>query len=214
VKEALMNPRLKIVKHPLILQKLTIMRNKKTDNKLFRELLNELSALMAYEITRDVKLCTNEIETPLGKTIGYKLAKPIAIVPILRAGLIMADGILNLIPMASVGHIGIYRDEKTLRPVEYFCKLPKNINKALTLVIDPMLATEHSAAKSIEIIKERGGADIKFVCLISCPEGFKVFNKEHPDIDVYTAFIDEKLNKKGYIVPGLGDAGDRLFGTG
>jgi len=189
------------------------MRNKETDNKLFRELLKELSALMVYEITRDVKVITQTIQTPLAPADGFKLAKPIVIVPILRAGLIMADGILNLIPMARVGHIGLYRNEKTLQPVQYFCKLPTNLSKALTIVIDPMLATGNSAAHSIEIVKKRGAKDIKFVCLIACPEGFRVFNKLHPDIPVYTAFIDKRLNKKGYILPGLGDAGDRLFGT-
>ncbi len=207
------HPSLKIINHPLILQKLSIMRNKETDNKLFRELLKELSALMVYEITRDVKVITQTIQTPLAPTDGFKLAKPIVIVPILRAGLIMADGILNLIPMARVGHIGLYRNEKTLQPVQYFCKLPTNLSKSLTIVIDPMLATGNSAAHSIEIVKARGAKDIKFVCLIACPEGFNVFNKIHPDIPVYTAFIDKRLNKKGYIIPGLGDAGDRLFGT-
>lgn len=202
-----------VIKHPLILQKLTIMRKKTTDNKTFRETLKELSALMVYEITRNVEVASNLIQTPLGAATGYNLIQPIVIAPILRAGLIMADGILNLIPTARVGHIGLYRNHKTLQPVEYFCKLPSNLSKSLTLIIDPMLATGNSAAKSADIIKKHGGKNIKFVCLISCPEGFEVFNKRHPDIDVYTAHVDKKLNKKGYIIPGLGDAGDRLFGT-
>ncbi len=212
-KSSVEKTRLNIVKHPLILEKLSIMRDKRTDPKTFRELLKELSALMVYEITRNIDVLQYKVKTPMCDTSGVKLAKPIVIVPILRAGLVMADGILNLIQTAKVGHIGLYRDEKTLKPVEYFCKLPKKIDQSLTIIIDPMLATGFSAAKSIDIIKKRGCKDIKFVCLIACPEGYKSLHALHPDIDIYAANLDEKLNNKGYIIPGLGDAGDRLFGT-
>jgi len=206
-------PKFTVIKHPLIQEKLSVMRDSSTPPKMFRELLKELSALMVYEITRDIGLIKYRMQTPLCQTNGFRLAKPVVLVPILRAGLVMADGILNLIQTAKVGHIGLYRDEKSLKPVEYFCKLPKNLGKSITIIIDPMLATGFSAAKSIEIVKKRGGKDIKFVCLISCPEGYKALHKLHPDIDIYTANLDDRLNQRGYILPGLGDAGDRLFGT-
>lgn len=206
-------PKFTVIKHPLIQEKLSVMRDAKTNPKLFRELLKELSALMVYEITRNIETVKYKMRTPLCTADGFKLAKPVVIVPILRAGLVMADGILNLIQNAKVGHIGLYRDEKTLQPVEYFCKLPKTISESITIIIDPMLATGYSAAKSIEIVKKIGGKDIKFVCLISCPEGYKALHKLHPDIEIFTANLDDKLNNRGYILPGLGDAGDRLFGT-
>ena len=202
-----------LIEHPLIQHKLTLMRNKNTNTKEFRELVKEVSALMVYEIARNTEMKTIEVETPIGKTKGKVMKDEIAVVPILRAGIIMADGIIDLIPTAKVGYIGLYRDPETLEPVEYYCKLPNHIEEYKVFVVDPMLATGGSAIKAIEILKERGAKNITFVCLISAPEGLNKLSSRFPDIPVYTISIDEKLNSHGYIVPGLGDAGDRLFGT-
>ena len=202
------------ISHPLILHKLSFIRDKNTGSKDFRDLVSEVAMLMAYEVTRDVQTTDIEIETPICQTTCKTLAgKKMAIVPILRAGLGMVDGMLNLIPAAKVGHIGLYRDEETLQPVEYFCKLPQDIEERDVIVVDPMLATGGSAADAITLLKKRGARNIKLMVLIAAPEGLKAVMNEHPDVDIYTASVDEKLNENGYIVPGLGDAGDRLFGT-
>ncbi len=202
------------IAHPLILHKLTIIRDKNTGSKDFRELVEEVSMLMAYEVTRDLQMEEVEIETPVCVTRQKVLSgKKMAIVPILRAGLGMVDGMLKLIPAAKVGHIGLYRDEETLQPVEYFCKLPQDIADRDVIVVDPMLATGGSAADAISLLKQKGAKYIRLMCLISSPEGVKAVMQAHPDVDIYVGAIDEKLNEHGYIVPGLGDAGDRLFGT-
>lgn len=202
------------ITHPLILHKLAIIRDKDTGSKDFRELVEEVSMLMAYEVTRNLQMEDVVIETPICKTKCKMLSgKKMAIVPILRAGLGMVDGMLKLIPAAKVGHIGLYRDEETLQPVEYFCKLPQDIAERDIIVVDPMLATGGSAADAITLLKKRGAKQIRLMCLISSPEGVEAVQKAHPDVDMYFACIDEKLNELGYIVPGLGDAGDRLFGT-
>jgi len=202
------------INHPLILHKLAFIRNKETGSKDFRELVEEVSMLMAYEVTRDLSTEEVEIETPICKTKCQMLSgKKVAIVPILRAGLGMVDGMLKLIPAAKVGHIGLYRDEETLQPVEYFCKLPQDIAERDVIVVDPMLATGGSAADAITMLKKRGAKNLRLMCLISSPEGIEFVQNAHPDVDIYVAGIDEKLNENGYIVPGLGDAGDRLFGT-
>ncbi|MDT8715596.1 uracil phosphoribosyltransferase [Clostridium sp. 19966] len=202
------------INHPLIQHKLAIIRDKNTGAKDFRELVEEVAMLMGYEVTRTIQLEEVEIETPICKTKCNMLSgKKLAIVPILRAGLGMVDGMLKLIPAAKVGHIGLYRDEETLQPVEYFCKLPQDIKERDVIVTDPMLATGGSAADAITLLKKRGAVNIRLMCLIAAPEGIEAVRKAHPDVDIYVASIDEKLNEKGYIVPGLGDAGDRLFGT-
>ena len=202
------------IRHPLILHKLSMIRDKNTGSKDFRELVEEVSMLMAYEVTRDVQTTEIEIETPICKTNCTVLAgKKMAIVPILRAGLGMVEGMIKLIPAAKIGHIGLYRDEETLQPVEYFCKLPQDIAERDVIVVDPMLATGGSAADAITLLKKRGAKQIRLMCLISSPEGIELVQNSHPDVDIYVACIDEKLNEHGYIVPGLGDAGDRLFGT-
>lgn len=202
------------IDHPLILHKLSFMRDKNTGSKDFRELVEEVAMLMAYEVTRDMQLEEVEIETPIGLTKCKVLAgKKMAIVPILRAGLGMVDGMLKLIPAAKVGHIGMYRNEETLMPVEYFCKLPQDIEERDIIVTDPMLATGGSAIDAIHALKKRGAKNIRLMCLVGAPEGIKAVMEAHPDVDIYLASIDEKLNEHGYIVPGLGDAGDRLFGT-
>lgn len=202
------------ISHPLILHKLALIRDKKTGSKDFRELVDEVSMLMAYEVTRDMQVETVEIETPVCFTKCKMLAgKKVAIVPILRAGLGMVDSILNLIPAAKVGHVGLYRDEETLQPVEYFCKLPQDIQDRDIIVTDPMLATGGSAIGAIDILKKRGAKYIRLMSLIGAPEGIRAVQAAHPDVDIYLAAIDERLNENGYIVPGLGDAGDRLFGT-
>ena len=205
-----------VVTHPLIQHKLTILRQTSTGTKDFRELVNEIAMLLGYEISRELPLEDVEIETPIIKTVQKTLSgKKLAIVPILRAGIGMVDGILSLVPAAKVGHIGMYRDEETLQPVEYLVKLPEDIDQRQIFVVDPMLATGGSAILAIDSLKKRGAgaANIKFVCLVAAPEGVKALQEAHPDIDVFTADLDEKLNDHGYIVPGLGDAGDRLFGT-
>ena len=205
---------LHIIDHPLIQHKLTIMRDKNTGTKYFRELLKEISLLMGYEITRDLPLEDVEIETPITKMTGKAIGgKKLAVVPVLRAGLGMVDGLLDLVPSAKVGHIGLYRDPKTHEPVEYYCKMPESINERLVIVTDPMLATGGSASDAIRMIKARGCTSIKLMCLVSAPEGVAKVQKDHPDVDIYTAALDERLNDHGYIVPGLGDAGDRIFGT-
>ncbi len=202
------------VNHPLILHKLAFIRNKETGSKDFRDLVSEVSMLLAYEVTRDLPMEEVEITTPICKTKCKMLAgKKLAIVPILRAGIGMVDGMLNLVPAAKVGHIGLYRDEKTLKPVEYFCKLPEDIAEREVIVVDPMLATGGSSVDALTLLKKRGAKNLRLVCLIAAPEGIEFVQKEHPDVDIYIASIDEKLNENGYIVPGLGDAGDRLFGT-
>lgn len=205
---------LHIIDHPLIQHKLTIMREIQTGPKDFRELLDEITTLMGYEITRDFPLCEREIETPLTKMKGKTIdGKKVAIVPILRAGLGMVDGLLSLIPVAKVGHIGLYRDPETHTPVVYYCKLPTDIEGRFVIVVDPMLATGGSAADAIAMLKEKGVENIRLMCLVAAPEGVEKVQKEHPDVDIYVAALDEKLNENCYIVPGLGDAGDRLFGT-
>lgn len=205
---------LHVIDHPLIQHKLTIMRDKATGAKDFRELLEEISRLLGYEVTRDLPLRDVEIETPLVTMTGKVIAgKTLAIVPILRAGLGMVDGLLSLVPTAKVGHIGLYRDPETHKPVEYYCKLPDDIQNRLIIVTDPMLATGGSAADAVRMLKDKGCTDIRLMCLVAAPEGVKAFNEAHPDVPVFTAALDEKLNDHAYIVPGLGDAGDRIFGT-
>ena len=203
-----------VIDHPLIQHKLTIMRMKETGTKDFRELLEEISMLMAYEITRDFPLKDVEIETPICKCKEKMLAgKKVGVVPILRAGLGMLNGVVNMIPAARVGHVGMYRDPKTLKPVEYYCKLPGDVAERTLIVVDPMLATGGSSSAALSLLKEKGAKHIILMCLVAAPEGVRVINRDHPDVPLYVAAIDEKLNEKGYIVPGLGDAGDRIFGT-
>ena len=203
-----------VISHPLIQHKLSILRREDTSTKDFRELVNEIAMLMGYEVSRDLPLEEVEIQTPITKTVQKQLSgKKLAIVPILRAGIGMVDGFLSLVPAAKVGHIGMYRDEETLEPVEYLVKLPEDIDQRQIFVVDPMLATGGSAILAVDSLKKRGAANIKFVCLVAAPEGVKKLQDAHTDIDIYTASLDEKLNENGYIVPGLGDAGDRLFGT-
>lgn len=206
--------KLQVIDHPLIQHKLTIIRDKRTGTKYFREVVNEIARLLAYEVSREMPLEDVEIETPLVTSTQKRLAgKKVVIVPILRAGLGMVDGMLDLIPAAKVGHVGMYRDHETMEPVEYFIKMPSDLPERELLVVDPMLATGGSAVAAIDALKKRGATNIKFVCLVAAPEGVKVLQDAHPDVDIYTASLDEKLNEKGYILPGLGDAGDRLFGT-
>lgn len=202
-----------VLNHPLITHKITQMRKIETKTKNFRENLDEVAGLMAYEITRDIKLSPVTIMTPVQECHTAELTKDIVLVPILRAGLGMVDGILNLIPTAKVGHIGVYRDEETLLPHEYFAKFPENLAEAEVMVLDPMLATGGSADAAIEMVKARGAKSIKLVCIVGAPEGVELIKKNHPDVDIYLGALDDKLNDKGYIVPGLGDAGDRIFGT-
>lgn len=202
-----------LVQHPLIQAKLTKLRDKRTDRLQFRQILEELTALMVYEITRDFPLRTVEVETPFERTEGVELARPVVLVPILRAGIVMLDGVLSLIPSAYVGHIGLYRDPATLKPVQYFVKLPQNLAEALVIVVDPMLATGGSAVHAVQVVKEHGGRDIRFLCLVAAPEGVHAMAQAHPDVLVYAAALDRELDSHGYIRPGLGDAGDRLFGT-
>lgn len=203
-----------LIEHPLIQHKLTLIRDKSTGPKEFRELVDEVSTLMVYEVTRDLPLEDVEVETPICKgTFKMIEGKKLGIVPILRAGLGMLNGVLQLIPTAKVGHVGLYRDPDTLEPVEYYCKLPTDVTERDLLVVDPMLATGGSACAAIDFVKDRNPRNIKLVVLIAAPEGIERVKKEHPDVDIYTAAIDEKLNDHAYIVPGLGDAGDRLYGT-
>lgn len=206
---------LHVMDHPLIAHKLSIMRNKKTGSKDFRELLNEIAMLMGYELTRDLPLESITIETPVRRTKAKKIAgKKLAIVPILRAGLGMVDGLLSLVPVAKVGHIGMYRDPETHLPVEYYCKMPADIQDRIVILVDPMLATGGSASDALKLLKEKYGCkSIRFMCLVACPEGVKKVQEDHPDVDIYAAALDDHLNEHAYIVPGLGDAGDRIFGT-
>ena len=204
---------LNITNHPLITHKISLMRKTDTGSKDFRELAEEISTLMCYEVTRDLPLDDIEIETPITKTTAKMVSKKMAVVPILRAGLGMVDGIVNLIPNIKVGHIGLYRDPDTLEPVEYYCKLPSDIEERDVFLVDPMLATGGSASAAKTFLKNRGVKTIRSVHLIAAPEGVERLNKEHPDVEIYCAALDEKLNDHGYIVPGLGDAGDRIFGT-
>ena len=205
---------LHVIDHPMIQHKLTIMRDKKTGSKDFRELLNEISLLMGYEVTRDIPLEDVEIETPLCKMSAKEVSgRKLAIVPILRAGLGMVEGLHTLVPVAKVGHIGLYRNEETHKPVVYYCKLPEDIQDRMVIVTDPMLATGGSACDAIAMLKERGCKNIRLMCLVSVPEGISKVQKEHPDVDIYVAAVDDHLNENAYIVPGLGDAGDRIFGT-
>ena len=207
-------PKVHVFDHPLIQHKLTYIRDINTGTKEFRELVDEVATLMAYEITRELPLTEVEIETPVQKGTSNVLAgKKLGVIPILRAGLGMVEGILNLIPAAKVGHIGLYRDPETLLPVEYYVKLPSDISERELILVDPMLATGGSAIEAVNSLKKRGAKSIRFMCLIAAPEGVEAMTEAHPDVDIFIAALDEKLNEKGYIVPGLGDAGDRLFGT-
>jgi uracil phosphoribosyltransferase len=203
-----------VIDHPLVQHKLSLMRRKDTSTSNFRNLLREISVLLAYEVCRDMPTTLIEIETPIAKTMASVLdGKKIVLVSILRAGNGILDGMLQILPSARVGHIGLYRDPKTLEPVEYYFKVPDTMADRDVIIVDPMLATGNSAAAAVARLKKVGPRSIKFVCLLTCPEGIRVFHKAHPDVPVYTAAVDERLNEKSYIVPGLGDAGDRLFGT-
>lgn len=203
-----------LIDHPMVQHKLTIMRDKSTPSNIFRQLLYEISLLMGYEITRDFPMEDVEVETPLERATLKKIAgKKVAIVPILRAGLGMVDGLRDLIPVARVGFIGLYRDEETHKPVPYYCKLPKGVDKRLVILTDPMLATGGSACDAIDLVKQKGCQDIRLMCLVAAPEGIKMVQEKHPDVDIYVAAVDRQLNDNCYILPGLGDAGDRIFGT-
>ena len=205
---------LHIINHPMVQHKLSIMRNKETGSKDFRQLLKEISLLMGYEVTRDIPLDPIEIETPICKMTARQVSgRKLAIVPILRAGLGMVDGLLELVPVARVGHIGLYRNEETHEPVVYYSKLPEDINTRMVIVTDPMLATGGSASDALTMLKEKGCTNIRLMCLVGVPEGIERVQREHPDIDIYLAAVDDHLNENAYIVPGLGDAGDRIFGT-
>ena len=207
-------PEVTVVDHPLVQHKLTIMRDKDTALPEFRRLLREISLLLAYEVTRNLELKQIEVETPVATTSAPLLARPEpCLITILRAGNGLLDGMLDLIPAASVGHVGLYRDPKTLEAVEYYYKVPKDMGRRLTIVVDPMLATGHTAVAALNLLKKDGAKDISFVCLVAAPEGIAELRQAHPDVPIFTAAVDEKLNDKGYIVPGLGDAGDRIFGT-
>ena len=203
-----------VMDHPLIQHKVGLIRKKETGSKEFRELIGEIAMYMCYEATRDLKLTDIEIETPICRTTVKELSgKKLAVVPILRAGLGMVEGMLAMIPAAKVGHIGLYRDPETLKPVEYYCKLPADSNERKVFVVDPMLATGGSAVAAIQMLKDKGVKNIRFLCIIAAPEGVEAMKKAHPDVDIYIGALDQHLNEHGYIVPGLGDAGDRIFGT-
>ena len=203
-----------VINHPLVQHKLTIMRDKRTSTSGFRQLLREISLLLAYEVTRELDLTTTEIETPLCRMQAPVLeGKKLALISILRAGNGLMDGILELIPGARVGFVGLYRDPETLKPVEYYCKVPRELDARMTIVVDPMLATGNSSVAAIDMLKERGAKNMRFLCLLAAPEGVERMRKAHPDVPIFTAALDERLDDHGYIVPGLGDAGDRMFGT-
>ena len=209
-----MNEKLHVVNHPLVAHKMTILRDKNTSVKEFREIVSEIGMLMTYEATRDLPMTTKEIETPICKTMAPTImGKKFAVVPILRAGLGLVEGVLRMVPSARVGHIGLYRNEETLQPVKYFCKMPPDVADRDILIVDPMLATGGSAEAAISFMKEYGCTNIKLMVLLAAPEGIKHIQESHPDVDIYCGAVDEKLNESGYIVPGLGDAGDRIFGT-
>ena len=205
--------KLHVMDHPLILHKISMLRSKDTNTKDFRQLINEIALLIGYEATRDLPVTECPVTTPIAEAVGYRLPRQVCLVPILRAGLGMVDSLLSLIPAARVGHIGLYRDPATLAPVEYYCKLPPDVAERVVLVLDPMLATGGSAAAAITFLKKRGVKNVKMLNIIGAPEGVAKIAETHPDVDIYLGCLDEKLNDHGYIVPGLGDAGDRLFGT-
>jgi len=209
----MIHPNLHILDHPLIQQKLYYIRSKKSNNLSFRNMLDEIAALMVYEVTRDLPVDEREVETPLEVTTGYVLSKQVTLVPILRAGLAMCDGILKLIPQARVGHLGLYRDKDSLKPVEYYSKFPSDINKSEVIIIDPMLATGGSASAAVDYVKKIGVTSIRFVCLVASPEGVNFLAERHSNVQIFTAALDRQLNDHGYILPGLGDAGDRIYGT-
>jgi len=202
-----------VIDHPLVKRDLTILRDKKIPNHQFRALLRRTASLMAYEVTRDLPIVTTEVQTPLEKTKGFKVEQPVVLVPILRAGLGLVGGFVEVLPSARVGHIGLYRDEETLKPVDYYFKVPKNLDKSLVLLLDPMLATGGSAATAITYLKKRGAHSIRLISLVAAPEGVRRVQKAHPGLKIYTCSLDRGLNSRGYILPGLGDAGDRMFGT-
>ena len=204
---------LQVLNHPLIRHKLTLLRNKNTTHKDFRQLAQELAGLMTYEVCRNMRTKTCPIETPLEPYNGQELENEVTIVPVLRAGLVMAQGMLDMIPNAKVGHIGLFRDENTLEPVQYYCKLPESTSESDVFIVDPMLATGGSASMAISLVKERHPRSISFCCIIAAPEGIEVLQRNHPDVQVVTMEIDRRLNENGYILPGLGDAGDRIYGT-
>ncbi len=208
-----MNGNVHEMNHPLIMHKISMLRDEKTSVKDFRELINEIALLMGYEATRDLETVEHPVKTPITETTGKFISKQVALVPVLRAGLGMVDALISLMPAAKVGHIGLYRDHETHQPVEYYCKLPPDISERQVIVLDPMLATGGSAAAAIDFIKQRGARKIKLMCIIAAPEGVEAIVKAHPDVEVFCGTIDECLNENCYIVPGLGDAGDRLFGT-
>lgn len=202
-----------VIDHPLIKRDLSILRNKRTDNHLFRTTLRRISSVMAFQVTHDLKVRSGFVDTPLERTKGYALAEDIVIVPVLRAGLGLVDGFLDFLPEAKVGHVGLYRNEETLKPVDYYSKFPRNLKKSLVLLLDPMLATGGSGAAAITFLKNKGAKRIRFVSLLAAPEGVRKISAAHPDVKMFTAVLDRQLNSHGYILPGLGDAGDRIFGT-
>jgi uracil phosphoribosyltransferase len=212
-KEGMSSPNVIVIEHPVIQTKLTELRDFTTDYRKFRALLNEIGALMVYEVTRDWPTQPRPVQTPLERTTGHVLARKVTLVPILRAGLGMAEGVLHLLPDARMGHLGVYRDEKTLEPVSYYQKLPPDIATTEVLLIDPMLATGGSGSAAVSLLRKAGVQSMKFVCLVAAPEGIDALHRQHPDVPIYCAAIDRQLNDKGYILPGLGDAGDRIFGT-
>ena len=202
-----------IIEHPLVKRDLTILRDKRTKSHTFRAILRRTASLMAYAITEDLRLKKIQVQTPLAKTVGYTTVDPVILVPILRAGLGLVGGFVEILPGARVGHIGMYRDEETLKPVDYYLKLPKKLKDALVIILDPMLATGGSLEASVALLKKRGAKKIRIACLVASPEGVRVVSKLHPDVKIYTCALDKKLNSRGYILHGLGDAGDRMFGT-
>jgi uracil phosphoribosyltransferase len=204
---------LTVIDHPLVQRDLSILRDKKTPNQMFRNVLSRVAGMMAFVVTHDFAIQRYVLHTPLEKTNGFRLKKDIVIVPVLRAGLGMVEGFMNVLPEARVGHVGLYRDEETLEPVDYYSKFPKTLSKSLVLLIDPMLATGGSAKAALTFLKNKGAGNIRFVCLVASPAGITIVQKNHPDVPIYTAAVDRGLNNRGYIMPGLGDAGDRVFGT-
>ncbi len=204
---------IRVIEHPLIKRDISILRDRRTSSEDFRIVLRRLTSLMVFEVTRDLRMVTREIETPLAKTEGYVGADQVILVPVLRAGLGMVEAYLSLIPDARVGHIGLYRDETTLKPVDYYAKFPPNLSKSVVIVVDPMLATGGSASAALSYLKKKEAVNIRLSCVVAAPEGVSLLEKEHPDVKIYAAVLDQRLNENGYILPGLGDAGDRIFGT-